>query len=192
MVDENLVRKDISFAEMAMLALDYAANPGTAVTDSDKAVVVLFNSASYQKRGYIRTFMAVVDRLGGDLVYPRDIPRALGLALARRLEEVDGLVPPIRAELKGWENRSVAEELSVLRRFAGEAEEGAATPTSSAPRPQKPAKAKTSFQFDRKEGRGNCVAAVGKLGVQLDRDFTTIDRRRLEQAVRLMLDQLDG
>ena len=50
----------------------------------------------------------------------------------------------------------------------------------------------TSFQFDRKDGRGKCVAAVGKLEIQLDRDFTTIDRRRLEQAVRLMLDQLDG
>jgi ParB family transcriptional regulator, chromosome partitioning protein len=33
---------------------------------------------------------------------------------------------------------------------------------------------------------------VGKLEIQLDRDFTTIDRRRLEQAVRVMLDQLDG
>ena len=32
MVDENLVRKDISFAEMAMLALDYARDPGTATT----------------------------------------------------------------------------------------------------------------------------------------------------------------
>lgn len=193
MVDENLVRKDISFAEMAMLALDYAADPGTAVSDPEKAVAVLFKSAGYQKRSYIRTFMAVVDRLGGDLLYPQDIPRALGLALARRLEEVDGLVPLIRAELKGWDNRSIADEMSVLRRFAGETDEGVG-PTSApipGPRPEKPAKAKTSFQFDRKDGRGKCVAAVGKLEIQLDRDFTTIDRRRLEQAVRLMLDQLD-
>ena len=58
MVDENLVRKDISFAEMAMLALDYAADPGTAVNDPEKAVAVLFKSAGYQKRSYIRTFMA--------------------------------------------------------------------------------------------------------------------------------------
>ena len=192
MVDENLVRKDISFAEMAMLALDYARDPGTAINDPEKAVAVLFKSAGYQKRSYIRTFMAVVERLGEDLLYPQDIPRALGIGLARRLDEVDGLVPLIRAELKGWENRSVADELSVLRRFAGEAEEVAAAPVSSLPRPEKPAKARTSFQFDRKDGRGKCVAAVGKLEIQLDRDFTTIDRRRLEQAVRLMLDQLDG
>jgi ParB family transcriptional regulator, chromosome partitioning protein len=193
MVDENLVRKDISFAEMAMLALDYAADPGTVVTDPDKAVAVLFKSAGYQKRSYIRTFMSVVERLGSDLLYPQDIPRALGLTLARRLEEVDGLVPLIRAELKGWDNRSVADEMSILRRFAGEVDEaGAGVERPAMPRTEKPAKAKTSFQFDRKDGRGKCVAAVGKLEIQLDRDFTTIDRRRLEQVVRLMLDQLDG
>lgn len=193
MVDENLVRKDISFAEMAMLALDYAGDPGTATNDPDKAVAKLFKSAGYQKRSYIRTFMTVVERLGSDLLYPQDIPRALGLALARRLEEVDGLVPLIRAELKGWDTRTVANELSILRRFAGEVDDLAVEPgvTRPAPRPEKPAKARTSFQFDRKEGRGKCVAAVGKLEIQFERDFTTIDRRRLEQAVRLMLDQLD-
>ena len=195
MVDENLVRKDISFAEMAMLALDYAADPGTQVSDPEKAVAVLFKSAGYQKRSYIRTFMSVVERLGDDLLYPQDIPRALGLALARRMEEVEGLVPLIRAELKGWDNRSVTEELAVLRRHAGEGDDLAGTdPASAKPSAQRtgtPAKAKTSFQFDRNEGRGKCVAAMGKLEIQLDRDFTTVDRRRLEQAVRLMLDQLD-
>jgi ParB family chromosome partitioning protein len=192
MVDENLVRKDISFAEMAMLALDYAADPGALVTEPEKAVAVLFKSAGYQKRSYIRTFMTVVERLGSDLMYPQDIPRALGLALARRLEEADGLVPLIRAELRGWDNRSVADELSILRRFAGDGDETVAPAPGAAPRPEKPAKAKTSFQFDRRDGRGKCVAAVGKLEIQLDRDFTTIDRRRLEQAGRLMLDPLAG
>ena len=193
MVDENLVRKDISFAEMAMLALDYARAPGTSVEDPEKAVAVLFKSAGYQKRSYIRTFMAVVERLGRDLRYPQDIPRSLGLALARRLDEVENLVLLIREDLKGWDSRSVADELGVLRRHAGEAPDGeAAAPKVRGPKPGSAARAKTSFQFDRKEGRGKCVAAVGKLEIQLDRDFTTVDRRRLEQAVRLMLDQLEG
>jgi ParB family chromosome partitioning protein len=194
MVDENLVRKDISFAEMALLALDYAGDPGTEVLDPEKAVAVLYKSAGYQKRSYIRSFIPVVQRLGDDLLYPQDIPRALGLALARRLEEVEGLALMIRSELRGWDNRSVADELAVLRRFAGDTAEDTGPPQSpgrSPGRPDKPAKARTSFQFDRKEGRGKCVAAVGKLEIQLDRDFTTLDRRRLEQAVRLMLDQLD-
>jgi ParB family chromosome partitioning protein len=195
MVDENLVRKDISFAEMALLALDYARGPGTGVDDPEKAVAVLFRSAGYQKRSYIRAFLPVVERLGPTLRYPHEIPRALGLALARRLTEDEALVPALRAALKDWDNRSVADELAVLRRFTGDAAEAAAdaappaTPAGGNPRP---AKARTSFQFDRREGRGKCVAAVGKLEIQLDRDFTTIDRRRLEQAVRLMLDQLEG
>ncbi|HDR29597.1 ParB/RepB/Spo0J family partition protein [Rhodovulum sp.] len=197
MVDENLVRKDISFAEMAMLALDYARDPGTAVSDPEKAVAVLFRSAGYQKRSYIRTFISVVEQLGEDLLFPQGIPRALGLALARKLDEVEGLAGAIRAELKDWDNRSLADELGVLRRFAGEGMPGQQEWDEPEPRRPvspmgKPAKARTSFQFDRREGRGKCVAGVGKLEIRLDRDFTTIDRRRLEQAVRQMLDQLDG
>jgi ParB family transcriptional regulator, chromosome partitioning protein len=195
MVDENLVRKDISFAEMAMLAMDYAGDPGTATNDPDKAVAVLFKSAGYQKRSYIRSFMTVVDRLGGDLAHPQDIPRSLGLALARKLDETESLAPVIRTALKDWDNRSVSDELAVLRRFASEGAEvhgDEPKPEKRAVRPEKPARARTSFQFDRQEGRGRCLAAVGKLEIQLDRDFTTIDRRRLEKAVRLMLDQLDG
>jgi ParB family transcriptional regulator, chromosome partitioning protein len=193
MVDENLVRKDISFAEMAQLAVDYAADPETVINDPDKAVAVLYKSAGYQKRSYIRTFIRVVERLGAELRFAREIPRALGVALAGRLDEADGLSALIKDELRTWDNRSVQDELSVLRRFAGQ---GAEDDPGAVPAPRKavaarPAKAKTSFQFDRREGRGKCVAASGKLEIQLDRDFTTIDRRRLEQAVRMMLDQLD-
>jgi ParB family transcriptional regulator, chromosome partitioning protein len=194
MVDENLVRKDISFAEMAQLALDYASDPATSVSDPDKAVAALFKSAGYQKRSYIRAFIPVVERLGPSLHFAPFIPRALGTALSGRLAEVDGLATMIRSELDQWDNRSIMDELSVLRRFAGDAPEETAK-VEAAPtiaKPGRPARAKTSFQFDRREGRAKCVAAVGKLEIQLDRDFSTVDRRRLEQAVKLMLDQLDG
>src|SRR5690606_16133622 len=42
MVDENMVRKDISFAEMAQLALNYAMEPHTSERDPDRAVAILF------------------------------------------------------------------------------------------------------------------------------------------------------
>ncbi len=196
MVDENLVRKDISFAEMAMLAIDYAADPETEVTDPEKAVAILFKSAGYQKRSYIRSFIPVVNLLASELRFVEEIPRSLGLALAKRIEEQEGLSLLVREALKDWDNRSVLDELNVLRRFVGQEtdEHDRMTPDTvkQAASAVKPAKARTSFQFDRREGRGKCVAAVGKLEIQLDRDFTTIDRRRLEQAVRLMLDQLEG
>ena len=70
MVDENLVRKDISFAEMANLARSYAADPETDCSDTDKAVAVLFKSASYTKRSYIRAFAAMLDAVGEHLFFP--------------------------------------------------------------------------------------------------------------------------
>ncbi len=195
MVDENLVRKDISFAEMAQLALDYARDPQTEERDPEKAVAQLFKSAGYQKRSYIRGFIPVVERLGAHLRYAEEIPRALGLTLAKRLEEDESFVPMVREAFRDWDGRSVADEIATLRRLVGQGEDEAAPPTApaagQAPKAVKPAKAKTSFQFDRTEGRGKCVAAAGKLEIVLDRDFSTIDRRKLEQAVRAMLDQLD-
>ncbi|WP_370284226.1 ParB/RepB/Spo0J family partition protein [Pseudooceanicola sp.] len=191
MVDENLVRKDISFAEMAQLALDYAADPGTAIEDPDKAVAELFKSAGYQKRSYVRSFIKLMERIGPALQFAPDVPRALGLALAQRLEEVDGLSGVIRRELAELDNRSVVDELEVLRRHAGMSE-GAPAPRAPAVKPAGAGgKAQTSFQFDRAEGRAKCTAANGRLEVRLDRDFSTIDRRRLEEAVRRMLDQLE-
>lgn len=194
MVDENLVRKDISFAEMAQLALDYAADPETSEHDPDKTVALLFKSAGYQKRSYIRSFIKVVRQMEGVLLYAHEMPRALGLALATQLEEQPGLTKLIEQELKGWENRSAADELNVLRRFAklGDAKEmGQGVGTPAAPKLPAEAKAKTSFQFDRREGRAKCVATAGRIEIRLPRDFSTIDRRRLEIAVQNLLDQLE-
>ena len=197
MVDENMVRKDISFGEMAQLALHYAMDPLTEEHDADKAVAILFRSAGYQKRSYIRKFIPVVERLGETLQFIHEIPRALGLALADRIDEVPGTVAAIKADLKGWDNRSVKDELDVLRRYAGQGAsaregQGAAEPTGPAHPPVAPeARARTTFQLTRPQGKAKCVAANGRLEIRLPRDFTAIDRRRLEAAVASMLDQLE-
>ncbi|WP_299908458.1 ParB N-terminal domain-containing protein [uncultured Paracoccus sp.] len=194
MVDENLVRKDISFAEMAQLAVDYAMDPGTAETDPEKAVAILFKSAGYQKRSYIRNFIPLVRRLWESLLFPQDIPRALGIALAARIDEVPGMVAAIKAELKDWDNRSVKDELDVLRRYAGQGDDPLGEP---APAPKKRAapvpagKAKTTFQLTRPQGSAKCTAANGRLEIRLPRDFSTVDRRRLEAAVASLLDQIE-
>lgn len=189
MVDENLVRKDISFGEMAALALDYADDPETGVDNPEKAVAVLYRSAGYQKRSYIRSFIAIVQHLGPDLKFLEAVPRSLGLALAKEIEDAPELSASIRTALQGADG-TVEGELAVLRRYVGG--EQVALREAKGPAVAKPAKAKTSFQFDRREGRAKCTAAAGRLEIRLDRDFSTVDRRRLEQAVRQMLDALDG
>lgn len=192
MVDENLVRKDISFAEMAMLARDYARDPRTGCDDPDKAVTVLFQSAGYQKRSYIRAFVTVVERLGEALAFPAEVPRTLGLELRRRLEAEPEVAAAIREELRGWENRSVEDELGVLRRWAGAGEGDATFPAGKVAKPPSRAtrKARVTFDLPRAEGTAKCTAASGRLEVRLPVDFSTVDRRRLEEAVRRMLDQL--
>lgn len=193
MVDENMVRKDISFAEMAQLAVHYAMDPMTPENDPEKAVAILFRSAGYQKRSYIRNFIRLVEALGEVLLYPQDIPRALGLMLSQRLDEVPGTAAAIKAELKDWDTRSVKDELEVLRRYAGQGGDVAEGEVQGpAPAPSTPAaKAKTTFQIARPQGSAKCTAANGRLEIRLPRDFSAIDRRRLEAAVASMLDQLE-
>ncbi len=67
MVDENLIRKDLSFGEMARFALSYARDEGI---DATEAVPSLHASALKQKRTYIRQFACVPEALEGAVLYP--------------------------------------------------------------------------------------------------------------------------
>ncbi|TMV47274.1 replication protein, partial [Thioclava sp. BHET1] len=67
MVDENLVRRDISFAEMAALARSYHLDSETGSETIDDAIAVLFGSAGRQKRIYIRNFATLLDHIGDKL-----------------------------------------------------------------------------------------------------------------------------
>lgn len=193
MVDENLVRKDISFAEMAQMAVHYAADPGTSETDPDKVVAKLFGSAGYAKRSYIRGFIKLIEVLGPDLLYAPHIPRALGLALVARLEAEPAIAALIRAALAGWDGRSVRDEMDVLRRFAQIADPIDETPPAP-PRAGRLAaadpKVRLQFQLRTSLGPVRITAVADRIELHLDRDVTRIDRHRLEAAVCAMMDQL--
>lgn len=187
MVDENMVRKDISFAEMANLARAYAEDEATGCRDLDEAVNILFATANPQKRSYVRRFALLMRALEKVLEHPEAIPRALGLTLANRIEGDPGAVAAL-ARLLGQGKRTAEEELALLRRFA----EGDVAPIPSAP----PARAadprgKTVLRMPTPAGEVKCTAAAGKVELRLDRDFSTLDRRRLEAAVKAFFDALD-
>lgn len=179
MVDENLVRSDISFAEMGELARAYAADPATDCTGADDAVAVLFRSAGYQKRTYIRGFARLMEMIGPALSHPEAISRNLGLAVLKRLEAAPEEGAVLMAALRGA--TTVAAERALLAAFIEDREEGAA----AAPRKATPkrAKAKTTFRFEAGGRDVRCIAGDTRLELSGGPDFSAYERERLERAV---------
>ena len=191
MVDENLVRKDISFAEMASLAIKYAKDEATDCNDPDKVVAILFKSAGYQKRSYIRSFIGLMERVGGVLKFPADIPRALGLALSKRIDADGSVAARIESDLTAaGPDRLAEEEQAILRRAAGfETDKKPFPAGNKGVKP--PHKAKTVFNIARPEGTVKCTATAGRLELRVAKDFSTVDRVKLEQAIRQLLMQIE-
>ncbi len=185
MIDENLVRRDISFAEMGLLVLryvdDHPEESGDAIETSDR----LFSSASRQKRGHIRTFVRLMSAVGSSLRFPEAIPRALGTDLMRRIDEDPGVVSEMTGLLELLPTGAGAEdELKILRDVA-------ARRPARRPVVRSPSQGRTSLKLARPEGTAKCTATDGKLELRLDRDFSSVDRARLESAITALLDALD-
>jgi ParB family transcriptional regulator, chromosome partitioning protein len=196
MVDENLIRKDLSFAEMALTAQAYAADPETTPQNVDEAVKEVFKSASYQKRSYIRSFARLMDLIGHLLDYPHEVPRNLGLSLLKQLEDDTTLVNDIAEKLDGWENRSIQDELGVLREFVAVSPGDDEVGKPLAPKYEKVAgqgagrRPRTTFELSHAGSRVKCTAGVGQLTLKLDRDLTSVERQKLERGIARFLDAL--
>lgn len=189
MVDENLVRRDISFAEMAMLANRYAADPATSASTVAEAVAALYGSAGRQKKNYIAHFASLMERLSEHLRFPEAIPRALGLELEKRF--ASGMLQPtdVVRTLKSVNPRTADEELAVLR---GVTED---VPSPKEPRSRRKSRpgAKTTLRLQRKSGGlMKCTAADGKLELRGDADFSAVDRATLEAALSGFLEAIQA
>ncbi len=195
MVDENMIRKDISFAEMGALARAYAVDPENNCAGIDKAVAVLFKSASYTKRSYIRAFASLVMQLEKVLEHPNEIPRNVGVALKRRMDNDISLMARVVTALQSAPGRDSEAEVAILRRFATD-DLGAIPQPVFEGAGDKPArksrKAKTTFEVGRQGQVAKCAASAGRVELRYDLDFSTVDRRKLEQAVAAFLDALEG
>lgn len=191
MVDENLIRADVSFAEMARLAEAYAADPETAAADPDAAVDILYGSAGKQKRSYIRGFARLLALVGDSLRHAPSIPRALGLAVRKELEADPAAIARLRSALAAHPGRDADRELQILRSFCGldvpqPFPAGNTKPLAKAPRP-----ARTTFQVQGRSGTIKCTASQGRLELRGDTDFSAFDRKKLEVAVARFLDGLE-
>ncbi|WP_333826676.1 ParB/RepB/Spo0J family partition protein [Pararhodobacter sp.] len=188
MVDENMVRRDISFAEMAELARAYLADPQTDAPSLDAAIAALFGSAARQKRVYIRNFARLLDALDGALAHAPQLPRALGLAVWKRLDREPISAAGLRRKLAAEPGRDAERELAILREFA-EGGAGAVAPKTEG-KPHKPG-AKTTLRVSHRGDIAHCTAADGRVEMRLPRDFSALDRMQLERAVTAFLAALD-
>lgn len=181
MVDENLVRKDISWVEMARLARAYVQDHVGGCADLDEAVNLLFASANPQKRSYIRRFAFLLGQLEKVLEYPEAIPRALGLAVAHRLEVNPASVRDLANQLRALPHRDEAAELAVLRAYAGETPVISPRGNQARGRPAK--RGKTTLRLPLAGGEVKCTASAGKIELQAEHDFSALRRETLEAAI---------
>ena len=182
MVDENLVRKDISFGEMAQLALSYAKDAEIDVSD---AVGQLYASALKQKRTYIRQFATMLGATKGAIRHIEVIPRALGLDLYKALNGDAERAAELIRSLTADPQKDAAGEMQILRAFVVGA--GKST-TKPATRPT----AKTLLRIPRPEGEARVLASDGRIELRLNRDFSSLPKSRLQAGIEALLNALDG
>lgn len=187
MVDENLVRRGISFAEMAQLALSFARDPNTETTDIEEAITLLYASAGRQKRSYIRHFATLLEELGDDLHHAEAIPRKLGLELVKRMGDEEGFSDGLREMLAGQGDVSSDYEVARLADALKSAPKASPKPKGSSAN----AAAKTTLRCTVPAGTVRCAARDGKVELAMERDFSSIDRHRLEAAVAAFMAALD-
>lgn len=167
MVEENVIREDLSFAEMAQVAIIAAQEEGQGARD---LVSRIYASLHKMKRSYIRSFVHLLEELGEALKFPKAVPRNLGVDVVRRLQAAPDLAEALRGDLIGAE--TVEDQLAILRRFAdGE------TRVAVAPKSQK------SVKYEFHVGKSKVTARKGECRILSEVDFSSVDRAKLQRAV---------
>ena len=116
MVEENTVREDLTFAEMAQVAITAAQDEAIDEIDPDAMVMRLYGSLHKMKRSYIRSFVFLLSVLGESLQWPKAVPRNLGVDVARSLKTGQA-ADDLRAKLEAC--GSPEDQTKALQSFVG-------------------------------------------------------------------------
>ena len=171
MVEENVVREDLSFAEMAQVAITAAQDEAIDETDPAELVNRLYGALHKTKRSYIRNFVFLLTALGDDLMWPREVARNLGVDVARSIrsaEQADKLKASLAACQSAEEQNAVLAASLAVKRGEGVSD------SKVAPRQ------KSEFFV----GKTKVTARKGECRLVCDRDFANLPKAQLEEAVK--------
>jgi len=170
MVEENVVREDLSFAEMAQVAILAAKDGDTDDVDPDAMVLRLYGSLHKMKRSYIRSFVFLLTALEDDLKWPKAVARNLGVDVARALKTLEG-AGQLRAALRGCVTADA--QAGVLAAFVDKKRSNPGRIKSVEP------KEKREFHV----GDMKVTARKGECRIVCDDDFAGLPKAQLEKAV---------
>jgi ParB family chromosome partitioning protein len=111
MVEENEVRVGLSYYERAQIVVR-TVQAGV-YPNAKRALQTLFSNASRAKRSKIKSFIPIVEALGGVLQYPAAISERVGLELSQRLEDED-FAARLRKEINAADIQSLETEQSLI------------------------------------------------------------------------------
>ncbi len=173
MVEENVIREDLSFAEMAQVALAAAEDCAFEGQSAEELVGRLYASLHKMKRSYIRSFVYLLEALGSSLPFPKALSRNLGVDLARKLQANPDLISGLKVTLAGC--ASDEDQNEVLRKFLLKAE-----PELN----REEARIRTkSVKYEFHVGATKVTARKGECRILSETDFSSIDRVRLQRAI---------
>lgn len=180
MVEENVVREDLSFAEMAQVAITAAQDGAVDEHDPNELVNRLYGSLHKTKRSYIKGFIFMMMVLGDSLKFPKTISRNLGVEVSRAITS-KAAVEALRLKLEAVATPEAQNDL--LAAFVKDAKDTPAEEGGDQVPRQK-------FEFY--VGKTKVTARAGECRIVSDRDFATIPKGALERAVAAFEDALEA
>ncbi|WP_108262317.1 ParB/RepB/Spo0J family partition protein [Mangrovicoccus ximenensis] len=170
MVEENVVREDLTFAEMAQVALAAASDPDVPETDAEALVARLYGSLHKMKRSYIRSFVFLLAELGTSLQWPRAVTRNVGVEVVRTMKAQPDRVGGLRRALAAV--AAVEDQAQVLSDFIAD--------RRKEDRPKRERREKYEFHV----GTTKVTARKGECRIVSGDDFADIPKDRLMRAIR--------
>ncbi len=173
MVEENVIREDLSFAEMAQVAITAAQDSGLDGMGAEELVGRIYASLHKMKRSYIRSFVFLLETLGEGLPYPKSVSRNLGVDVARKLQAAPERAAALISALTTVSTPE--EQAELLKKFVQTAER-AESKTQDTPRQR-------SVKYEFHVGLSKVTARKGECRILSEIDFSSVDRKRLQRAV---------